>query len=212
MNWVVRTFTSSIGKKTLMAVTGLSFCSFLAVHLFGNFFIYVGKDSFNSYVDHLHALGVLVNLAEAGLITFALIHVITAVTLFFQNLASRPVRYALKKRAGGRTWASQLMPYTGLYILLFVLFHLLTFKFADHTNRTVYDVVDTAFAGFGYPVFYIFSMIVVAFHISHGLWSGLQTLGLNHPKYMPAIRTLGLVFSIVLGVGFGFIPIFMFVG
>ena len=107
MNWFVSTFASSIGKKTLMAVTGLSFIAFLTVHFFGNFFLYVGRDAFNSYVDHLHALGVLVNLAELGLILFATIHVLMAVILYFQNLASRPVRYTIKKWAGGRTLASR---------------------------------------------------------------------------------------------------------
>jgi succinate dehydrogenase / fumarate reductase cytochrome b subunit len=209
MNWLFRSFASSIGKKTLMAVTGLSFCAFITVHLFGNLFLYVGRDSFNSYVDHLHALGILVNLAELGLITLAVIHITAAVYLYFDNLAARPVRYEVTARAGGRTWASQLMPYTGLYILLFVLIHLITFKFADHTNRTVYDIVDTAFSNAGYLLFYMFSMVVVAFHISHGLWSACQTLGLNHVKYMPAIQKFGLGFSVAVGVIFGLIPIFM---
>ncbi|MEW6261828.1 MAG: succinate dehydrogenase cytochrome b subunit [Thermodesulfobacteriota bacterium] len=212
MNWVLETFTSSIGKKTLMAVTGLSFCAFLALHLFGNFFLYVGRESFNSYVVHLHTLGVLVNLAEAGLIAFALIHVITAVTLYFQNLFSRPARYAVKKSAGGRTWASRLMPYTGLYILIFVLIHLVNIKFAETPNRTVYDLVDALFTNPGYLAYYVFSMIVVAFHVSHGLWSGFQTLGLNHPQYMPAIQKLSLALAVIVGVGFGFIPIMMFAG
>jgi succinate dehydrogenase / fumarate reductase cytochrome b subunit len=211
MNWVVKTFSSSIGKKSLMAVTGLSFCGFLAVHLFGNIFLYVGRESFNSYVDHLHGLGVLVNLAEAGLILFLAVHVTLAVLLYFQNLAARPVRYALKRRAGGRTWASQLMPYTGLYILSFVVIHLVTFKFADHTQRTVYDIVQAAFHDPGYLAFYALSMIVVGFHVSHGVWSGFQTLGLSHPRYMPAIEKGGLLYSVLLGVGFGLIPLYLFV-
>ena len=209
MNWLFRMFASSIGKKTLMAVTGLSFCAFITVHLFGNLFLYVGRDSFNSYVDHLQALGVLVYLAEAGLIALAVIHITTAVFLYFENLASRPVRYAVSTKAGGRTWASQLMPYTGLYILMFVLLHLINIKFADLTNRTVYDVVDTVFSSGGYLLFYMFSMVVVGFHISHGLWSAFQTLGLNHSKYMTAIQKFGLAFSVAVGVIFGLIPIFM---
>lgn len=211
MNWVYRTFSSSIGKKLLMAITGLSFCAFLIVHFIGNFFLYISKDAFNSYVDHLHALGVLINVAEAGLIFLALVHITVAVILYFQNLGARPKRYAVNKNAGGRTWFSALMPYTGLYILFFVLIHLVTFKFADHTDRTVYDIVDLVFANAGYLVFYIVSMVVVAFHISHGFWSAFQTIGASHPKYMPAIQKIGLAFGLIIGVGFGFIPIFMFV-
>ena len=209
MNWLFRTFASSIGKKTMMAVTGLSFCAFITVHLFGNLFLYVGRNSFNSYVDHLLALGVLVNIAELGLIALAVIHISTAVFLYFDNLAARPVRYAVSQRAGGRTWASRLMPYTGLYILMFLLIHLVNIKFADLSNRTVYDVVDTVFSNGLYLLFYVFSMVVVGFHISHGLWSACQTLGLNHIKYMPAIRKFGLGFSVAVGVIFGLIPIYM---
>ena len=103
------------------------------------------------------------------------------------------------------------MPYTGLYILFFVLIHLITVKYADQIDRTVYDVVDTVFLSPGYLVFYVFSMVVVAFHVNHGLWSGFQTLGLNHPQYMPAIQKLGWVFSVIVGLGFGLMPIFIFI-
>ena len=211
MNWLKLALFSSIGRKALMAVTGLSFCAFLVVHFVGNFFLYVGRDSFNSYVEHLHALGFLVNIAEMGLLFFAAVHILAAVTLYIENLMARPVRYAYRRDAGGRTLASRLMPYTGLYILLFVLFHLITFKYADHTGTTVYDLVNQAFASFGYIVFYIFSMAVVAFHISHGFWSAFQTLGLNHPKYMPAIHIISLALAVVIGVGFGLIPIYMLI-
>lgn len=211
MNWVVKTFKSSIGKKLLMAVTGLSFCLFLLVHLVGNLFIYGGRESFNSYVEHLHGLGFLVNLAEAGLILFALIHVVTALTLYLENLTARPVSYVVKAKAGGRTTSSWAMPYTGLYILVFVIIHLFTMKFADHTGRTVYDVVDTVMSNSIYFIFYIVSMVVVALHIIHGLWSAFQTLGANHPKYMPAVHRLSLAYGVILGVLFGFIPVFMLI-
>jgi succinate dehydrogenase / fumarate reductase cytochrome b subunit len=209
MNWLIKSFSTSVGKKLLMAVTGLSFCLFLLVHLFGNMFIYVGESSFNLYVEHLHSLGFLVNLAEAGLVVFAVIHVITGLILYLQNQAARPTRYAVNKNQGGRTLGSWLMPYTGLYILVFVIIHLVTFKFADHTGTTTYDIVDRVFANGFYFVFYVVSMFLVALHISHGLWSGFQSLGLNHPKYMPAIQRVSLGFAVVVGVLFGFIPIFM---
>jgi succinate dehydrogenase / fumarate reductase cytochrome b subunit len=209
MTWFFKLLGSSIGKKLMMAVTGLGFCGFLAGHLAGNLTIYGGMDAFNSYAEHLHALGPLVTAAEWGLLTFALIPVITGVTLFYGNFKARPVRYAVNKRAGGRTVGSATMPYTGILILGFIIFHLLNFHFVDKTNTTIFNIVATAFQDPIYMTIYIFAMIVVAIHVSHGFWSAFQTVGANHPKYMPLIRTLSIVFAMVVGFGFGLLPVFI---
>jgi succinate dehydrogenase / fumarate reductase cytochrome b subunit len=190
-----------------MAVTGLAFCLLLTTHLIGNLFVYGGKDAFNAYVEHLHALGVLIHIAEAGLIIFALIHIGTAIILYFQNLAARPVKYKKKSNAGGRTLASATMPYTGLFILVFIAIHLIGLKFADHSTLTTFDVTAGVLSQPAYLVFYIVSSIVVAFHVNHGFWSGFQSFGASHPKYMPIVRGFGILFSLIIGAGFGFIPI-----
>ena len=209
MNWFITTLKSSVGKKIMMSITGLCFCGFLAGHLGGNLTIYGGKELFNSYAEHLHALGILVTLAEWGLLTFALIHVLTGLTLFYQNYKARPVRYRVDKRAGGRTLGSATMPYTGVLLLAFVLFHLANFHFVDKTDTTIYAIVSEAFSSPVYVFLYILAMIVAAIHVSHGFWSAFQTLGANHPKYMPVIRTLSLVFALAVGIGFGALPIFI---
>jgi succinate dehydrogenase / fumarate reductase cytochrome b subunit len=209
MNWLINTFKSSIGKKLLMALTGLSFCGFLSAHLAGNLTIYGGKESFNGYAEHLHSLGVILTVAEWGLLSMALIHVLTGLTLFYQNFIARPVRYRVNKSAGGRTIGSATMPYTGIVLLAFVIFHLLNFHFVDKTTTTIYDIVTSAFNNPLYVMFYAGAMVVAALHVSHGLWSALQTLGANHPKYMPMIRTLSLVFAMVVGIGFGLLPIYL---
>lgn len=209
MNWLINTFSSSIGKKLMMAITGLGFIGFLAGHLAGNLTIYGGKDSFNSYAEHLHSLGPLVTLAEVILLTFAIIHVLTGLTLFYQNFKSRPVRYAVNKTAGGRTIGSGTMPYTGILMLGFIITHLMNFHFVDKTNITIFEIVSKAFENSGYVAFYVAAVIVVAIHISHGLWSAFQTIGANHPKYMPIIQLAGIAFSIIVAIGFGFIPIYI---
>ena len=209
MNWFVRTFISSIGKKLMMSVTGLCFCGFLVVHLIGNLTLYGGKDLFLSYVDHLHALGYLITAAELSLVFSALIHIVMGLLLFYQNLRARPIRYSVKKNAGGRTIGSITAPYTGIIILIFIIIHLLTFRFVDKATTNNFIIISNTFAQSGYILFYIFAVIVVAIHVSHGLWSGFQTLGLNHPKYMPLIRGIGIVFSLIIGVGFGLIPIYI---
>jgi len=209
MNWVTNTFGSSVGKKLMMAVTGLFFCLFLVLHLAGNLTIYMGKDVFNSYAEHLHSLGPLVTVAEWGLLIFAVVHVSTGLFLFYQNFKARPQRYAVNKRAGGRTLGSATMPYTGVVLLLFVFYHLFNFHFVDKTHTTIFQIVSNAFAQPGYVLIYTFAMIIAAVHVSHGFWSAFQTLGANHPKYTPFLRGLSIVFSLIVGIGFGFIPIYV---
>ncbi|MEE9495550.1 MAG: succinate dehydrogenase cytochrome b subunit [Desulfobacterales bacterium] len=209
MNWLTNTLGTSVGKKLMMAVTGLGFCGFLAGHLAGNLTIYAGKDAFNSYAEHLHSLGPLLTLAEIGLLIFAAVHILTGAFLFYQNFKARPVRYSVNKRAGGRTLGSATMPYTGFILLLFIIFHLLNFHFVDKTNTTIFQIVSSSFAKPGYVFIYTFAMIVAAIHVSHGLWSACQTLGANHPKYTPFIRGASIVFSLIVGIGFGFIPVYV---
>ena len=209
MNWLITTLKSSVGKKMMMAVTGLCFCGFLTAHLGGNLTLFGGEEMFNSYAEHLHALGVLLTFAEWGMLTFAIIHVLTGLTLFYQNYQARPVRYRVDKRAGGRTLGSATMPYTGLALLTFVVFHLINFHFVDKTDTTIYDIVSRAFDSTLYVAIYIVAMIVAAIHVSHGFWSAFQTIGANHPKYMPMIRTISLAFALAVGIGFGILPIFI---
>jgi succinate dehydrogenase / fumarate reductase cytochrome b subunit len=211
MNWLVKTFSSSIGKKQVMAVTGLSFCVFVTVHLLGNLTIYAGKDSFLSYVDHLHSVEALVVLAEFGLIFFAVLHIGMGLFLFLENYKARPVSYAVIKSAGGQTIGSWSAPYTGALILVFVIVHLIKFRFVDKMTINDFVILSNTFADFGFwTLFYVAGVIVVAVHVSHGFWSGLQTLGLSHPKYMPFIERLGIIFSLILGIGFASIPVFVF--
>ncbi len=209
MSWLTTTLGTSIGKKVMMALSGLSFVGFLAAHLAGNLTIYGGADMFNSYAEHLHSLGPLLRVAEAVLLTLFVIHVVTGVFLFLQNLAARPHRYKVYGNPGGKTIGSATMPYTGAFILLFLLFHLSNFTFADKTGTTIFQIVTSAFQNPLYVGFYILAMVMVAVHVSHGFWSLFQTLGLNHSKYMPFLMTLGLVLSLVFGLGFGFLPIYI---
>ena len=211
MSWFTQTFASSIGKKWLMALTGLGFCLFLSGHLAGNLTLYGGRDAFNGYAEHLHSLEPLVKVTEIGLIFFAVLHVITGGILFYQNWSARPDRYAVNTPGGGRSIGSRTMPYTGLLILAFVVFHLLNFHFVDKSQTTIFDIVASAFQSPLYVVLYVLAMIVVAVHVSHGLWSAFQSLGANHPKYFPLIRGFGYAFSLILGFGFGLLPVYLLV-
>jgi len=209
MNWLTQTLGSSIGKKLMMAITGLSFIGFLAAHLAGNLTIYGGKDAFNSYAEQLHSLGPVLTVAELGLLTFALIHVLTGLLLFYRNWQARPSRYVVDRSSGGRSIGSRTMPYTGVIILAFVIFHLLNFSFVDKSQTTIFELVANSFQNPVYVLIYVATMVVVALHVSHGFWSLFQTIGANHPKYTPTITLLGLLLSLVFGIGFGFIPVYI---
>jgi len=210
MIWVARIFSTSIGKKQLMAVTGILFLFFLTTHLLGNLSIYGGIGAFNAYAEHLHALGKLLVVAEVGLVVALIIHVTLAVILFFENRKARPIKYAVDKSGGGgRTFSSQTMPYTGLLILAFVGVHLanLSHHIVDQTNRNIFQIASEVFANKGFLIFYLASMVVVALHVRHGLWSAFQTIGANHPKYMPFIQWLSIIFAVIVAVGFGSLPL-----
>jgi len=209
MSWLIQTFSASIGKKLLMAITGLGFFSFLCAHLAGNLTLYKGGAAFNTYAQKLHSLGPILTIFEFGLLAFAIIHVTTGILLFVQNLKARSVPYKIDRAAGGRTLSSTLMPYTGFILLAFVIFHLITFSFVDKGQRTIFEIVSGTFSSPIYMIIYVSVMIVLALHIRHGFWSAFQTIGANHPRYMPAIMALSIVFSLMFGFGFGLLPIYI---
>ncbi|MFO7929839.1 MAG: succinate dehydrogenase cytochrome b subunit [Desulfosalsimonas sp.] len=209
MNWFVENISTALGKKLLMAVTGLGFVGFIFVHLAGNLSFYFGKEAFLTYVETLHKLDPVIVVVELLLLLLAIIHVTTGAVLFFQNLRARSTRYAVNKTAGGRTIGSLTMPYTGFLILLFVILHLSQFHFIDRAQMTPYDAAVNTFSNIWFSLIYIAAVILVGIHIRHGFWSLFQSLGLNHEKYMPLIRTLGIAFAVAVAVGFAFVPIYI---
>jgi len=209
MTWLANILWTSIGKKLLMAVTGLCFCAFLAVHLAGNLTLYRSGDLFIAYSQKLHQLGGILTIAEWTLAVLAVVHVVTGVTLFYGNLRARPVRYRMSRRAGGRTLGSATMPYTGFLLLAFVTYHLLNFHFAERADGTIFEIVAAAFREPAIVLLYVLAMIVTAIHINHGFWSAIQSIGGNHPKYTPIARGAGILFSLIVGFGFGLIPVYV---
>ncbi len=192
MSWFIETCTSSVGKKYIMALTGLLLGSFLLIHAAGNSSIFWGRAAFISYAAHLHSLGILVNIFEIGLLAVFLLHVATGTLLFLENRRARPSRYEIVRSAGGRTWGSRTMPYTGLVILAFLLLHLANFHFTDH-DLPIADIVTPVLANPLYTLLYGIGMAALALHTSHGFWSLFQSLGISHPRYDRAIRVLAWI-------------------
>lgn len=197
MSRLLQTITSSLGKKTIMALSGLMLAGFLLVHAAGNSSIFWGRKAFIAYAEHLHALGLLIPVAETVLLAVFLIHVVTGLNLFFTNRQARTSRYSVAKSAGGSSWGSKTMPYTGIAILIFIVVHLFNFHFTDH-SRTIADIVSSVLNNSLYAAFYCTAMLLLGLHISHGFWSLLQTLGINHPQYDRTLRTLTLSIGAII--------------
>ncbi len=197
MSWFKQTCLSSVGKKYIMAVTGFMLGGFLLVHAAGNSSIFFGRHAFNSYAEHLHSLGFLINIAEIALLSVFLLHIITGISLFLQNLSARNNRYAVRKSAGGRTWGSRTMPYTGLAILAFILLHLINVRFVNQ-HQPVADIVNAVLTRPVYSLVYGTAMLILGLHISHGFWSVFQSLGVNHPKYNGLLRTISWIGCLII--------------
>jgi succinate dehydrogenase / fumarate reductase cytochrome b subunit len=199
-------YRSSVGKKSIMAASGLLLSLFLLTHMLGNSVSFLGRDAFNTYAERLHSLGILVYIFEIGLLTLFLIHIITGIILYLENLQARPSRYSVNSSEGGRSWGSRTMPYTGAIILVFIIVHLRNFHFTDK-SVPVADLVRELLSSPSLAFFYIFSLVALALHLSHGFWSLFQSIGFNHEKYNPLLLKGALVFSILMGTVFILIPV-----
>ncbi len=210
-------FSSSIGRKQLVAMTGLALCGFLVGHLAGNFLLLMGSDAFNIYAHKLASLGGLLILIEAVLASIFLLHLGLAIKLNMENMKARGAkRYAVKKNTGrGTTFMSSSMPYTGLVLLVFVILHLINLKFGTHYETTVdgvamrdiYKTTMEYFQGTGATAWYVVAMIAAAIHTSHGFASSFQTMGWNHPKYFQNTKRLGYLYAVAVGGGFAFLAV-----
>lgn len=206
MGWFLSLYGSSIGKKSIMAASGLLLSLFLFTHLLGNSVIFFGRDAYNAYAEKLHSLGVLVYIFEIGLLTLFLFHIITGIILYLENLKARPSRYSVNTSEGGRSLGSRSMPYTGIIIIVFIVVHLMNFHFTDR-SVLVADLVRELLSRPGLAFFYIASLACVALHLSHGVWSLFQSIGFNHEKYNTLIMKGAIVFSLLVASVFILIPV-----
>lgn len=205
MGWLRRTIDSSIGKKAVMALTGLSLSLFVAAHLAGLSSIFRGRIAFTAYATRLHDLAGLLRLGEILLLLVFLLHITVALNLFLENRRARPTRYAVSKSSGGTTWGSRTMPYTGLFLLFFLILHLARFHFTD--SLSLNDLLRKSLSHPATGAFYLTGLLALGLHLGHGLWSSLQSLGLNHPKYDQFLEYGGLGISVFITTLFCLIPI-----
>ncbi len=214
MGWFLQSLTSSIGKKILMASTGILLILFLIVHLVGNLTLYADSTGewFNAYAGTLGSIP-LIRVIEALLGLLFLLHIIYALRLWYENKKARPVKYAVNASSKNSTIFSRTMVFTGSTIFIFLVIHLRTFwwghNFVGHAEgHTLFDLVVESFQTPWYSIVYIIAMIIMGFHLNHAFQSAMQTFGWRHKKYTPLLETLGTIYAIVMAAGFASIPIY----
>ncbi len=207
---------TSLGKKYLMALSGLFLISFLPVHLAGNLLLLKqdGGASFDVYSQFM-STSPLIRVLEVTLVAGFLVHIIDGILLTLKNRSARPVGY--KGGSGGKPLSlfSRYMGLTGSIIFIYLIIHINSFTLKHRVyepgNVAFYHTVKSAFeTGWGglYPWFYVLAMALLALHLNHGFQSAFQSLGLNHRKYTPLIKKIGLIYSIVIPLGFAAIPVY----
>jgi succinate dehydrogenase / fumarate reductase, cytochrome b subunit len=222
MNWFLNFFSSTIGRKLLMALTGLFLILFLVVHLAGNLQL-LHEDQGKAFNVYAHFMTSNPLVMTISIVNFALItlHIVVAILLSRRNRAARgPQGYAVTNNSS--TLTSRNMGILGTLVLVFLVVHLKNFWYETHFGaidpadydgdkvKNLFHVVDVAYQQGWYVILYVVSMAVVGFHLYHGFGSAFQTLGLNHVKYNGVIRVVGVAFSIIVPVLFALIPILMY--
>lgn len=225
MSWVKQTFTSTIGRKLLVALSGLFLIIFLSGHVTGNLLLFKndGGQAFNEYAEFMtsNQLVFILRVLTFGSI---LIHVIWSISLTIYNRSSRPVQYAVTNPSANSSWASRNMSVLGTIILIFIVMHLNNFlyemKFGDVPYvsyestgevKDLYALVNSTFTIWWYSALYVVAMVFLGIHLAHGFQSAFQTLGVRHPKYTPFIQKLGLGFAVVVPALFASMPIYIFI-
>jgi succinate dehydrogenase / fumarate reductase cytochrome b subunit len=225
VNLLLKFWSSSIGKKWLVALTGLALLGFVGAHLVGNLQMFAGAAKINAYAEFLHANEKPLWIARIGLIFCFAGHIAATLTLVKMNRAARPQSYALSRHVQAKL-STRTMALSGLTVLSFIVFHLLhyTLRVTDLRFKTLadggqlesaFDVYRMVVLGFGNPLlsgFYILSVGLLALHLSHGVSSVFQTFGLESKRSAQWMPTAGRLLSFLIFVGYASIPTAVLLG
>jgi succinate dehydrogenase / fumarate reductase cytochrome b subunit len=210
---------TSIGKKVLMGLTGLFLISFLVVHVTLNSFIYCndGGETFNAGA-HFMSHNIIIRILEIGLFGGLIVHIWMALMLTLENRKARPVGYAKVDGAANSSWYSRSMGVLGSLLLLFLVVHLGNFwvptkaALIANEEHNTFEGLKAVFSHWYFVLIYMVGVIALCYHLLHGFQSAFQSLGLNHKKYTPAIKKLGIWFSIIVCLLFASMPVTMYLG
>ena len=211
--------TSSVGRKLFMAVTGMLLVGFITVHLLGNLSVFAGSEAINIYAEKLHSLGPVVWIVRLVMLGLLTVHIAFGIQLTMENSSASPEAYAIKKRLK-TTFAAESMIYTGLILLVFLFYHLLHFTVhVVHTDAVsavqtlvngrpdVFTMVGKSFNSAFISIAYVVAMCALFLHLSHGLQSFVQTLGLNNGPSQDKVAYIGKLVAIFFGLAYIAIPL-----
>ncbi|WP_026135636.1 succinate dehydrogenase cytochrome b subunit [Nafulsella turpanensis] len=225
MSWITQTFSSTIGRKLLVAASGLFLIIFLIGHVSGNFLLFKddGGQAFNEYTQFM-TTNQLVQVVRWLTYISILTHIIVTIILTIHNKKARPVGYAEAHPSANSTWSSRNMGLLGTLIAVFLVIHLGNFWYkmkvgevplvtyeSEGTLRDLYSVVLFSFSNLWYVILYVVMMIFLALHLAHGFRSAFQTLGWRHKKYTPIIEKVGLAFAIIVPLLFAIMPVYIYI-
>lgn len=210
---------STVGRKYIMGVSGLVWMGFVLVHMAGNMLLFVSADLYNAYGHALVSNKPVLYAAESVLVLALIVHVVTAISLTRENRKAKGTRYAVQANgAKAPTLASQTMGVQGSVVLAFIILHLATFKYGTHYETTVNGVqmrdlhrlIIEIFQQPGYVAWYVVSLVLLMFHLSHGAHSIFQSLGFLERKMIVGVRKFAWTYAIVVVAGFLSQPAYVF--
>jgi succinate dehydrogenase / fumarate reductase cytochrome b subunit len=219
----MRLLSDSIGRKVVMAITGLLMVLFVVGHMLGNMSIFAGANGINTYAEKLHAMPAIVWATRVVMLAAVLFHLVISIQITLENGSASPTRYAVDRKLRA-TFAGRNMIWTGLLLGGFILFHLFHFTIRSVPGMDIvqvqdalgrYDVYAMVVAAFGRivtAVVYVLAMVMLYLHLSHGIQSTFQSMGLNNPKTMPGFVKFGSVLSVIFLLGYGAIPVAILFG
>jgi succinate dehydrogenase / fumarate reductase cytochrome b subunit len=223
--WLLTLYKSTIGKKIIMAVTGLVLVLFVIGHMAGNLQMFIGPAKMNGYAAFLKSTGELLWLVRLGLLAAVLLHILMAWQLTRMKQSARPVDY-VRRDPQVSTLASRTMRWGGVLLLIFIVFHILHFTtgtvfpmasrpdamYPAFSEHDVYGNVISAFRNPWVTLFYVVAMLFLLLHLFHGAWSSVRTLGVVKPSPDPLHRRISTVVALVVWLGFTAIPVAVFFG
>ena len=209
---------STIGRKQLVGLTGLGLAGFVLTHMLGNLLILVSPEAYNKY-SHALITNPLLLVAEAGLLLMFFGHICLALYLAVKNKMARKTGYAVRSNGEkGTSWIMRTLWMQGLLILVFLILHLISFKYGTHYTvtyggvemRDIHKLVVEVFQQPGYVVWYLVALFILGFHLSHGVKSSIQTFGIYNPRIQCGIKLLSWAYAILVTVGFVVQPLYVY--
>ncbi len=220
---LINFYTSPIGKKIITGVTGLGLTLFVLVHMIDNLALFTSASAYNQLGHSLNSLGILLYTIEFILLGLVVFHAAIAIWIRLNSQQARPVNYNQLKTAGKpskQSLSSRTMLITGLVLLVFLVLHLLTFKFGTYYSTTINgvemrDLARLVIEKFQSPLYafgYVGAMLMLGFHLRHGVWSSLQSLGAMNANFSPIVYAIALILAILIATGFLILPMAIYFG